>query len=81
MMWLNLFGIIFQESFRDTKAVKCYETAKDEIMNTLSTKFKIENIKKITNVPNLFNRRLKGQKISTRAHFIYSFISVLQRPC
>lgn len=44
-------------------------------------KFKIENVKRVTNVPNLFARRIKGLKITTKTDFIYGFISVLQRPC
>lgn len=61
--------------------MKSYETAKDSIMTALGSKFKIENIKKLAHVPNLFCRQLKGSKISSKAHFIYGFISVLQRPC
>ncbi len=44
-------------------------------------KFKIENVKKLNHVPNLFARRIKGSKVNTKADFIYGFISVLQRPC
>lgn len=84
MMWLNLFGMIFKDIKEncavDEKLNSYYEKTKDCIMGALG-KFKIENVKKLQHVPNLFARRMKGLKILTKAHIIYGFISVLQRPC
>jgi hypothetical protein len=79
-MWLNLFGIIFKNLNNNPIIYKFYEEVKKNIIMVLN-KFKIENIKKINNVPNLFARRLKGIKIVTKVDFIYGFISVLQKPC
>lgn len=44
-------------------------------------KFKITNVRKLSFAPNLFIRRLKGSQPNHHSSFIYSFISVLKKPC
>lgn len=82
MFWLNLFGVIFSAADRASVAYQSeYDTAKDEIMAVLNNKIRVETIAKVKNIPNLFYRVIKGEKVLTKAPFIYGFISVLQAPC